>query len=201
MSLTEQYNKNGLAKPITIRPTYKMHLCLWGGGIFLLLCSFISAGSDDWILSIFGIPFFGLVLVVAGSAIRKGKDRGLVQFSDSGLWLSTIATTLPWESIGPAWVNRTENEGRATDDVVFIVHNVDQYVVETNWITRLYLKLTKKTLNIKDGGILDFGLEVLFIKADAEDSLDEMQTQLEQARELAGDDPTAVLLNIPVHLG
>src|SRR5690606_15014241 len=110
MEITERYQKNGLAEPIAIRPTIMMHLLIWGGGAFLLVGSGLALMSGDVVtivIGLVGIVFFGAALIFIGGAMLRGRKRGLVEFSHSGLWLSSIAACIPWEDIGPAWVNTT----------------------------------------------------------------------------------------------
>lgn len=201
MEITERYQKNGLAEPIAIRPTIMMHLLIWGGGAFLLVGSGLALMSGDVVtivIGLVGIVFFGAALIFIGGAMLRGRKRGLVEFSHSGLWLSSIAACIPWEDIGPAWVNTTSHAGGKTDDVVFIARRINKHVVNPDWLARLHLKLMRKSLQIEKGTAIDFGLKMLFQQADSAHSYDEMHSQLEHARAQANNDPSAALLNIPV---
>lgn len=201
MNLTDRYAKQGLAEPITIRPTLMMHLLIWGGGAFLIVgggLALISGDPKNVLFGVVGILFFGAALTFFGGAILRGRKRGLVEFSKSGLWLSTIAAHIPWEDIGPAWVNTTRHAGGKTDDVVFIARRVDMHVTDPDWLARLHLKLMRKSLEVGKGGAIDFGLKLLFQQVDSEQSYEEMVAQLEHARAQANNDPRAALLNIPV---
>ena len=146
----------------------------------------------------FGLLFFGFGLFIFACALLRSRSRGLVQFSQEGLWLANLGVTLPWTSIGPAWVLTTKHSGGKTDDVVFIAHDLDSYTRDVDLVSRLHLRLMKRTLDVGKGGVLDFGLELLFSAADEEGSLGEVMEQMEHARDQAGSDPSAVLLNIPV---
>ncbi len=197
----EQYEKHGLSQPIRIKPSLKMHALLWGGGLFLLIGCFLALSDDDFKMQLIGVGggiFFGFALTLFASALSRSKSKGLVEFSEDGLWLSSLGTTLPWHSIGPAWINTTKHAGGKTDDVVFIAKGIDRYTSDVDFFSGIHLKLMKRTLDLGKGGAIDFGLETLFNLSDDKDSFNDLTTQIEYARNQAQSDPSAILLNIPV---
>ncbi|ASA54635.1 hypothetical protein [Vibrio gazogenes] len=200
MNPYEQYKKNGLSKPIALKPTLKMHLLVWGGGLFLILCCFQALRDNDIkmnLIGILGMVFSGFALALFVSVLFRGRDKGLVEFSENGLWLSSIGITLPWHAIGPAWINTTSHDGGKTDETVFIVKGIDNYTSDVGLFSRIFIKLLKRTLNIgKEGGI-DFGLDSLLYLLDSRESFDEIAEQMAFVRQQTGDDPSAILLNIP----
>lgn len=203
MSMTpyEQYKKNCLSQPISIKPSLKTHALVWGGAPALLVGSFIASVGDDLktqIIGGIGVIFFGCAFVLLASALLRSRSKGLVEFSDDGLWLATLGATLPWCAIGPAWINTTKHAGRKTEDVVFIAKEIDLHTADINFLSRLQLKRMKRTLDVGKGGYLDFGLKPLFNIADDENAFEDLVKQIEYARAQAQSDPTAVLLNIPV---
>jgi hypothetical protein len=193
----EQYQTHGLSSPISIWPSWKMHLLVWGGGAFLIFgCVAALLGADGLkarFMGGFGIVFFGFALILIASGLIRGRTKGLVEFSTRGMWISTLGITLPWRSIGPAWVNTTKK----TDEVVFIVRGIDAYAKNLDPLAALYLRLLKRTLAVGKGSLIDFGLE-LFVLWDAGDEFKKLQEQLEYARTQAASDSSAILLNIPI---
>lgn len=201
MTPIEQYKRRGLAHPIKIRPSLKMHMLVWGGGPLLLggsVMMLLSSELMTQLIGLLGLIFFGSAIIIIASAVISSRQKGLVEFSQDGLWLSTLRTTLPWQSIGPAWIHTTAHEGGTTNDVVFIAKGVDRYSSELSLIPRIHLKLMKRTLKVGTGGVIDAGLEVLFELLGNEEAFDELSDQMADARDAAQHDQTAILLNIPV---
>ena len=200
MSPLEEYQTHGLSSPISIRPSWKMHLLVWGGGAFLILGGVLALGADHLktrFIGGFSIVFFGFALIVFASGLIRGRTKGLVEFSTRGMWISTLGITLPRRSIGPAWVNTTGK----TDDVVFIVRGIDTYAKNLDPLATLHLRLLKRTLDVGKGGLIDFGLKLVLHAADARGEFKKLQEQMEYARTKAASDPSAILLNIPVPFG
>jgi hypothetical protein len=194
----EQYQTHGLSSPISIRPSWKMHLLVWGGGPLLFFASVAALlganGLKARFLGGFGIVFFGFALILFASALIRGRTKGLVEFSTRGMWISTLGITLPWRSIGPAWVNTTKK----TDEVVFIVRGIDQYAKNLDPLAALHLRLLKRTLDVGKGGLIDFGIKRVLQAAGAGGDFKKIQEQMEYARTQAASDSSAILLNIPV---
>jgi len=196
MSPLEQYQTHGLSSPISIRPSWKMHLLVWGGGAFLIVSGVLALGADDLktrFIAGFAIVFFGCALIVFASGLIRGRAKGHVEFSTRGMWISTLEITLPWRSIGPAWVNASGK----TDDVVFIVRGIDTYAKNLDPLAALNLRLLKRTFDVGKGGLMDFGLSLVLLAVDAGE-FKKIQEQMEYARTKAASDPSAILLNIPV---
>src|SRR4029077_4983956 len=194
----EQYETHGLSRPISIWPSWKMRLLVWGGGPLLVFASVAALlganGLKARFLGGFGIVFFGLASILFASALIRGRAKGLVEFSTRGMWISTLGITLPWRSIGPAWVNTTKK----TDEVVFIVRGIDEYAKNLDALAALHLRLLKRTLDVGKGGLIDFGIKRALQVAGAGDEFKKIQEQLEYARTQAASDSSAILLNIPV---
>ncbi|WP_299011913.1 hypothetical protein [uncultured Shewanella sp.] len=201
MDFINQYQQQGLTKPISIKPTLKMHALLWGGGAFLLAGCGVALLSEELKTQLIGLGgglFFGFAIIICVSALLRSHSRGLVEFSQDGLWLSTLGVTLPWHSLGPAWVNVTKHDGGKTKDVVFIVKDIDRYITNLSFIPRIHLRLLKRTLDIGKGGSIDLGLEALFHFLDEKSAFKKLTHQLEYARDQAQSNPSVILLNIPV---
>jgi hypothetical protein len=194
----EQYQTHGLSSPISIWPSWKMHLLVWGGGPLLFIASVAALlganGLKARFLGGFGIVFFGFALILFASALIRGRAKGLVEFSTRGMWISTLGITLPWRSIGPAWVNTTKK----TDEVVFIVRGIDKYAKNLDPLAALHLRLLKRTLDVGKGGLIDFGIKRVLQAAGAGGEFKKIQSQFEYARTQAASDSSAILLNIPV---
>ena len=194
----EQYQTHGLSSPISIWPSWKMQLLVWGGGPLLFFASVAALlganGLKTRFLGGFGIVFFGFALILFASALIRGRTKGLVEFSTRGMWISTVGFTLTWRSIGPPWVNTTKK----TDEVVFIVRGIDTYAKNLDPLAALHLRLLKRTLDVGKGGLIDFGIKRVLQAAGAGGEFKKIQEQLEYARTQAASDSSAILLNIPV---
>lgn len=194
----EQYETHGLSSPISIWPSWKMRLLVWGGGPLLVFASAAALlgpnGLKARFLGGFGIVFFGFACILFASALIRGRAKGLVEFSTRGMWISTLGITLPWRSIGPAWVNTTNK----TDEVVFIVRGIDTYARNLDPLAALHLRLLKRTLDVGKGGVIDFGIKRVLGAAGAGGEFKKVQEQMEYARTQAASDSSAILLNIPV---
>jgi len=178
-----------------------MYLLVWGGGAFLIFGCFVALGEANLMTKFiggFGIIFFGISLTLIASGLIRGHSKGLVEFSKRGMWISTLGITLPWHSIGPAWVNTTKHAGGKTDDVVFIVRDINTYAKNLDPLAALHLRLLKCTLDVGKGGLIDFGLKFVLHAADASGEFKKLQEQMEYARTKAASDSSAILMNIPV---
>lgn len=194
MSPLEQYQTHGLSNPISIWPSWKMHLLVWGGGAFLIFGGALALGADHLktrFIAGFGILFFGFALIVFASGLIRGRTKGLVEFSTRGMWISILGITLPWRSIGPAWVNTTKQV-----DVVFIVRGIDTYAKNLDPLAAFYLRLLKRPFHIRKGGRIDFGLSLVLLALDAGE-FKKIEEEMEYARTKAASDPSVILLNIP----
>lgn len=200
MSPLEQYQTHGLSRPISIWPSWKIHLLAWGGGAFLIFGCFIALADDDLKIKFiggFGAIFFGIALTLIAGGLIRGRTKGVIEFSTSGMWVSTLGITLPWSSIGPAWVNTTTHAGGKTDDVVFIVRDIDTHAKSLDLLAAFHLRLLKRSLDVGKGGLIDFGLKLVLHAADASGEFKRLQEQMEYARTKAESDSSAILLNIP----
>lgn len=202
MKPIEQYQRFGLEEPITIRPGFRFHLLLWGGGGFLILGSLLALRADELktrAIGIFGLVFFGLALATMVVAFLRSRPRGLLQISRQGMYMSHIDIVLPWDDIGPAWCSVTKNQGVETKDVVFLLRNVSEHSAKMGKFGRWSLEISKKFAHSRRGGWVDWGLKALFWAADAEEDMQEqLKASLEQIRKSVMNEADTTIFNVPI---
>lgn len=204
MTPVEQYRSHGLSEPIRIHAGMRFHALLWGGGGFLMLGSVIAmeeGGELEQMIGAFGFVFFGVCLSILLYALVRGGRRGLLEISGDGLYMSHIGVVLPWQDIGPAWIQTVRQSGMALEDVGFVVRNADRHMDRMGPVGRFLFKLSRMMSRSRKGGILDWGLHGFLAAADAGfGSHRQMGDALEKARAMAMADPGAVVFNVPIPL-
>jgi hypothetical protein len=203
MKPIEQYQRFGLAQPITIRPGVRYHLLLWGGGGFLMLGCVLAltqrAGFEQ-AMGALGLLFFGLALGIMIFALVKSRSRGLCELSEHGLYMAHLGVILPWKDIGPAWCAVYEHQGGRTKDVCFVLRNITQHIAGTRRIGRFLLRLSQRVAQSKSEGILVWGLRIFMKHADVSELYDQLAVELGLMREAIQNQPDSSVFNIPVPL-
>lgn len=201
MNIPEQYATTRLNPPITIRANWKLHFLLWGGGALLLAaCVFALFAGDDYkiqIVAAIGIPFFGLCLIFGGAGVWRGQKRGLVAFSEQGIWLSALGVEFPWKIVGPAWVMHIKHAGGESHEVFFVVRNVSLHTSELDFVGKLFLRIAKKSLSVGKGGVVDWGLNAFLSLGGDSHSFDELASNMEEMRDRMSNDDDAFAMSIP----
>lgn len=204
MKLLEVYKKYGLENPISIRPGLKFHLLLWGGGSLLIIGSMfamLEGSLIEKLVGLFGALFFGIAFVILIYAFLNSRDRGTLEISDRGIYMSHIGTVLPWSDIGPVWIATAKHENGKTKDVVFVLRNVSQHTKKMGTMGKMLMKITKNISNSKPGGALDWGLKAFFIATEADSEIKkQLSKELARMREIALTNTDASVFNIPIPL-
>ena len=127
----------------------------------------------------------------------RSRRRGLIEFSNRGIYHALYRLDLAWSDIGPAWTYALRAGGRMHEDVLFILRNASNYKPALGKIERILFAIMERQGRSASGGALDSALRsftAIFGEAGAGSDtvgvLNEMRRRLSR-------EPDAVVLSIP----
>lgn len=146
--LIDQYRGRGLSEPICCRPGTGRTLLVIGSlfvivGLSVVILPFAS--PFDLPLLIIG-PFLLLGILYAQlKAFLRCRRKGLLAFSDAGIYSSILDIEFSWDDIGPAWVERVDaGWGLSTSHVMFVVCSASSYKSQLRGTDRLQFRLAER---------------------------------------------------------
>jgi len=201
MEAVEQYKQNGVREPIRLRPGKKFHWAFWGGHSFLLfgaLLMMMEDGPFENFIGLVGFLFFGTTFLIWLVALLRARERGTVELSGDGLYMSHIGVLLPWSDIGPAWSQPVHIKGMTMHDVCFVVRNAKTHMKKMDFIGRGLFKLALKVSSSRKGGAIQWGLHAALALVDAGTGLHRQTAAiLQRMRDAVLEEPGAMVFNVP----
>ncbi|MBB4265351.1 hypothetical protein [Roseospira visakhapatnamensis] len=204
MTAMEQYRTQGLRQPIRFFPGAKFHWALWGGGSFLLLgCALmLNEGTAlEQLIGLFGLLFFGTCCAILIVALARSGRRGVFEISDQGLYMAHLGLVLPWEDIGPVWINTVPLKVWSAKDLLFVLRNASHHQARADGLGRLLLRMAVASSRSRKRGVLEWGLRAGLVATDAGMGLHRsLTTTLETMRAAVLSEPDALVFNVPITL-
>ena len=143
------------------------------------------------------MPLFAFGFLIYLIVLVRSWRRGLLEFSNRGIYHGLYRLDLAWMDIGPAWIYSMQAGGRMHEDVLFVLRNASKYKPALGKIERLLFEIMERQGRSPSGGALDSSLRTFSLVygqpragEDTIDALDEMRSRL-------GSQPDAIVLPIP----
>ncbi len=227
MKAIEKYRRNGLERPISFHPNIWVHLLLLGVySSSLIFFSFLVVIEDEVlkklviILLIIAIGVSFVVFCLVSFAWLRSGQRGILELSKEGIYMSHIGIVLPWQDISLAWITTIKNKGIKMKSVDFFLHNASQHEKRMSGIGRLlismgrlmtkkYIDISKKIPRIEFVDAVDLGLKfTMFATLIATDSMPSMSNQqlqqlssyLKRLHDYVTSNPDVICFAIPFFL-
>ncbi|MBB4286737.1 hypothetical protein [Roseospira goensis] len=204
MRALDQYQQRGLREPIRVYPGFRFHLLLWGGGGFLLTGAVLMMDSGTGIeplVGLFGLVFFGFACTVMLIAALRAHRRGVFELSEAGLYMAHLGIVLPWEDIGPAYIQAVRVKGFQLDDVCFVVRHASRHIARVGSVGRLLFKVAKAVSHSRKGGAIEWGLRAGLALTEAGlGTHRQMGSILERMRQAVLAEPDSLVFNVPMAL-
>jgi len=196
----EQFRSHGLGSPICIKPGLRSYLFLLFVGPLLIAGSILAlakGGPLPFLAGLIGLPLSAFAFLLYLVVLLRSRRRGLIEFSNRGIYHALYRLDLAWSDIGPAWTYSLRAGGRMHEDVLFILRNASNYKPALGKIERILFAIMERQGRSASGGALDSALRsftAIFGEAGAGSDtvgvLNEMRRRLSR-------EPDAVVLSIP----
>lgn len=196
----QQFRQYGLAEPIRAKPGIWAWLFLIFGGLFLVggsLLALLEGGPFEFLIGLIGLPFFGLAFLIYANTLIRSGQRGLVEFSEQGIYHGLYDIEVPWADIGPAWIFGIQVGMASNRDVLFILRNAPKYKAQLGSIERFLFTIMERQGRSQSGGALDMGMKTFGLVFGEADAGSDTVNALQEMRDRLKDDPNAAVLGIP----
>ena len=196
----QEFRRHGLIRPIRTKPGLWSWLFLFLGAPFLLGGSFlalISGGLIETLAGLIGLPFFGFCFLIYLMVLLRSGKRGLLEFSEQGLYHGLYRFEIPWADIGPAWIFGIRAGGGKHSDVVFILRNASKHKSQLGTVERFLFGIMNRQSHSKKSGALDKGMTAFGLLFGDLDAGSSTTNALQEKRDRLQGDDDAVVLGIP----
>lgn len=196
----QKFRQNGLAQPIRTRPGLLSWLFLLLGAPFLIGGSIFAltvGGPIEMLAGLIGLPFFGFGFLIYLVALLRARRRGMLEFSDRGIYHGLYGLEIPWTDVGPAWIFAVRAGGSEHRDVVFILRNASKHKSQLGSIERFHFGINERQSRSKSGGALDTGMKAFGLIFRDPDAGSSAVSFLEDMRNRLADDDNSIMLGIP----
>ena len=196
----EQFREHGLSRPIRIGPGLRSYLFLLLGGPFLVggsVLALMQGGPVVFLAGLIGLPFFGFAFLIYLIVLVRSQRRGLLEFSNRGIYHALYRLDLAWSDIGPAWIFSVHAGGRVHADVLLMLRNVSKFRPALGTLERFLFAIMERQGRSASGGALDSGMKAFgLVFGEAQGSQDAVGALADMRRRLSNE-PDAIVLPIP----
>lgn len=202
MKPIEQFRKHGLARPIRARAGILSWLFFILGAPFLVggsLFALVKGGLFEQAVGAFGLVFFGFGFLIYAGLLVRSRSRGMLAFSEHGIFHSLYGLEIEWRDVGPAWIYEVAAAGSHHSDVMFVLRNTSKYRRQLGTLGKFLFAVMDRQASSRRGGVLETGIKAFGAfagGADVGNTLEEMRQRLAQE-----DDATALGIPRIIRLG
>jgi hypothetical protein len=196
MKPIEQFRKHGLARPIRARAGILSWLFLILGGPFLVggsLFALVRGGLFEQAVGAFGLVFFGFCFLIYADLLVRSRSRGMLAFSERGIYHALYGLELDWSDVGPAWIYQVAAAGSHHGDVMFVLRNASKYRRQLGSLGKFLFSVMVRQASSRRGGALETGLKAFGAFAGGAD----VGNALEEMRQRLAQEDDAIALGIP----
>jgi hypothetical protein len=196
MKPIEQFRKNGLDQPIRARAGILSWLFFILGGPFLVggsLLALVTGNLFEQAVGAFGLVFFGFGFLIYAGLLVRSRSRGMLAFSESGIYHALYGLEIDWRDVGPAWTYQVAAAGSHHSDVMFILRNASKYRRQLGPLGKFLFAVMDRQASSRRGGALETGIHALGAFAGGAD----IGNALEEMRQRLAQEDDAIALGIP----
>jgi hypothetical protein len=196
----QEFRRNGLVRPVRAKPGLRSWLFLLFGAPFLIGGSFLAltdGGPIEFLAGLIGLPFFGIGFLIYLIVLLRAGKRGLLEFSERGIYHALYGIEIPWADIGPAWIFGVRAGGADHSDVLFIVRNASRYRRQLGSIGRILFGMMERQGRSKPGGALEKGMAAFGMVFGETKAGSETAAVLREMRDRLHGEPDTIVLGIP----
>ncbi len=197
MKAIEQFRQTGLTPPIRTRAGITSWAFFLLGGPFLIggsVLALLEGNILEQVIGAFGLVFFGFCLLLYGGLLVRSGSRGMLTFTERGIYHALYGLEIDWQDVGPAWVYEVSAAGSRHADVMFILRQASLYRRQLGPIGKFLFAVMDRQAKSRKGGALEMGVRAFGTVAgggaDVSHALEGMRQRLEQ-------DDDAIALGIP----
>ena len=196
----QEFRRNGLVRPIRTKPGIRSWLFLLFGAPFLIGGSFLAltdGGPIEFLAGVIGLPFFGIGFLIYLAVLLRAGKRGLLEFSDQGIYHALYGIEIPWADMGPAWIYGIRAGGVDHSDVLFILRNASRYRRQLGSIGRFLFGIMECQGRSKPGGALEKGVAAFGMVFGEAKAGSETAAVLQEMRDRLSVEQDTIVLGIP----